>query len=75
MAELLAHLDVGDEPRQPPVDRAGLEQLGLAGETGEAVDAQRLGDPGHDEEQADAGALDDVLHPVEATVAGEFRDK
>ena len=57
MAEDLPHLDVGDEPGPAAVDGAGLEQLGVARETGEAVDAQRLGDAGHDEEQADAGAL------------------
>ena len=75
MAELLAHLDVGDEPRRRPSTAQVGEQLGLAGEAREAVDAQRLRDPGHDEEQADARALDEVLHPVEATVAREFRDK
>ena len=72
MAEHLPDLDVGDEPGPPPVHRAGLEQLGLTREPGEAVDAQRLGDAGHDEEQADTRALHEILHAVEAPVAGKF---
>ena len=54
---------------------AGLEQLGIAREACESIDAEGLRDAGDCEQQPDARARDEVLNAVEAAIAGEFRDK